>query len=199
LPARLWMIAEASLYQQLAREQELYVDPARCAPNFAAAYAWMCEQMALRVPTYGGHLPWWAWAVPPAGRQRPDLRARQPYHAGWPTGTRCVRLELAVPAHEVLLSDFDEWHAVLNRSPLVATEAEWDAFEALPESEGAAARRATWPRLFDLAAPPDTMWHAPNGETGAYVRVVQACFETVRLADVRGVTPFVARPPTRAW
>jgi hypothetical protein len=191
------MITEASLYEQLAREQELYVDRARCDPDVAAAYGWMCEQMRTRLPAYGGHLPWWAWASPPAGRRRPDLRARQLYHAGWPAGTPCVRLELAVPAHEVLLSDFDEWHAVLNQSPLVATEAEWDAIEALPEPEGTAARRATWPRLFDLAAPPDTLWHARNGDVDTCVRVVQACFETLRLADVRVVTPFVARPPMR--
>jgi hypothetical protein len=199
MPTRVWMIAEASLYQQLVRERELYVDPARCDPDFVGACAWLCTQMAARLPAYGGHLPWWAWAVPPAGRSRPDLRARQLYHAGWPAGTRCVRLELAVPEHEVLLSDFDEWHAALNMSPLVATEAEWDAIEALPEPERAAARRATWPRMFDLAAPADTMWHGRNGDAGACVRIVQACFETLRLADVRAVTPFVARPPARRW
>jgi hypothetical protein len=99
MPRRLWMIAAASLYEQLVRVQALYVDPARCEPDFAAAYAWMCEQMSARLPAYGGHLPWWAWAVPPAGRRRPDLRARQVYHAGWPAGAKCVRLELEVPAH----------------------------------------------------------------------------------------------------
>jgi hypothetical protein len=83
---------------------------------------------------------------------------------------------------------------VLNRSPLVATEGEWDAIEALPEPERAAARRVTWPRMFDVAAPANAMWH---GDAGG--RIVQACFETLRLADVCAVTPFVARPPARAW
>ena len=44
MPTRLWMIAEASLYQQLVRERELCVNPARCDPDFVGACAWPCTQ-----------------------------------------------------------------------------------------------------------------------------------------------------------
>jgi Domain of unknown function (DUF3841) len=191
---RVWMIAEAGLYTQLAGEGQLFVDPRRCEPDVAAAYAWMRAQMAERLPNYGGHFPWWAWVAPPAGRRRPDLRARWAYHTGWPPGTPCVRLELELADEEVLVSDFDEWHAVLNHGPLVETDAEWDRITALPEPQQTVACQATWPRMFELAASHDCpwwdFWHGADS-----TRIVQACFETLRLADVRAVTRFVARPP----
>src|SRR5690242_12200595 len=152
---RVWMIAEATLYTRLSENQVLYVDPALTDEDFGDAYVWMRGQMALHNPHYGGHWPWWAWVRPPCGHARPDLRERQLYHNGWPTGTPCMRLELDVPDVEVLPSDFDMWHAVLNNSPLVSSDEEWDAIEALPEPERQAAKEAAWPRLFALDESPD--------------------------------------------
>lgn len=185
---RAWMIAEASLYTRLKQAQILFPDPALAMPEFEDAYAWMRGQMALRLPRYEGHWPWWAWVRPPCRHVRPDLRERQLYHNGWSTGTACVRLELEVPDADVLLSDFDMWHAVLNNSPLVSSDEEWDAIEALPETVRQSAREVTWPRMFAIDEPPDPFWN------GSYARVVQACFETLRLVDVREVTQFRARP-----
>lgn len=189
---RVWMIAEATLYARLKAERLLYVDPALADEDFADAYAWMRRQMALRLPHYEGHWPWWAWARPPCGHARPDLRERQLYHNGWPMGTACMRLELDVPDTDVLLSDFDMWHAVLNISPLVSSDEEWDAIEALPEPEQRSVKEATWPRLFALDEPPNPFWDGTDRQ-----RTVQACFETLRLADVRDVTMFRARPTRR--
>ena len=189
---RVWMIAEATLYTRLRTERILYVDPALADEDFGDAYAWMRGQMARRLPHYAGHWPWWAWVHPPCGHVRPDLRERQLYHNGWPVGTPCMRLELDVPDAELLPSDFDMWHAVLNYSPLVSTDEEWDAIEALPEPEQRSVKEATWPRLFALDEPPDPFWDGTDRQ-----RTVQACFETLRLADVRGVTVFRARPTRR--
>lgn len=94
-----------------------------------------------------------------------------------------MRLELELADDEVLLSDFDEWHAVLNNGPLVATDVEWGVIGALPEPHRTAARQATWARIFELAAPAECpWWHWWHGNDSA--RIVQACFETLRLADV---------------
>ena len=188
---RVWMIAAASLYARLRQECMLHADPALADPDFAVAYAWMRAQMAQRLPHYAGHWPWWAWARPPAGRSRPDLRARWAYHNGWPAGTACVRLGLDVPDAEVLLSDFDMWHAVLNNSPLVASDEAWDAIQALPEDERQGAREATWPGIFAVNEPPNPYWH------GSDAPIIQACFEALRLADVREVTVFRTRPTHR--
>ncbi len=54
---RVWMIAEATLYTRLSAEHILSVDPALADEDFADAYAWMCGQMVLRIPGYGGHWP----------------------------------------------------------------------------------------------------------------------------------------------
>ena len=185
---RVWMIAAASLYARLRQECMLYADPALADPDFAVAYAWMRAQMAQSLPHYEGHWPWWAWARPPAGRSRPDLRARWAYHNGWPAGTACVRLGLDVPDAAVLLSDFDMWHAVLNNSPLVASDEAWDAIQALPADERQGAREATWPGIFAVNEPPNPYWH------GSDAPIIQACFEALRLADVREVTEFRTRP-----
>jgi uncharacterized protein DUF3841 len=186
---RVWMIAEATLYARLSADRVLYADPALAMEGFEDAYAWMRSQMALRLPHYGGHWPWWAWVHPPCGHLRPDLRERQLYHNGWPEGTVCMRLELDVPDVELLLSDFDMWHAVLNISPLVSSDEEWDAIEGLPEPEQRSVKEATWPRLFALDEPQDPFWHGTDRQ-----RTVQACFETLRLADVCHVTMFRTRP-----
>jgi hypothetical protein len=89
----------------------------------------------------------------------------------------------------VLLSDFDMWHAVLNNSPLVSSDEEWDAIEALPEAERQSVCEATWPGIFAVDGPPDPYWQGSNAS-----RIVQACFEVLRLDDVREVTVFRARP-----
>ena len=102
-----------------------------------------------------------------------------------------MRLGLDTPDGDVLLSDFDKWHAVLNNSPLVSSDEEWDAIEALPEAERQAAREATWPGIFAVDEPPDPLWH------GSDAPIVQACFEVLRLADVQEVTVFHARPTRR--
>lgn len=189
---RVWMIAEAALYHRLQQEHTLFVDPALAMPDFEDAYTWMRAQMTLHLPSYAGHWPWWAWARPPCGHARPDLRARHPYHNGWPAGTACVRLGLDVPDAEALLSDFDMWHAVLNNSPLVPSDEEWDAIEALPEPMRQSARAATWPGMFAVDGPLVPFWNGVDG-----FRVVQACFETLRLADVHEVTVFRNRPTYR--
>jgi hypothetical protein len=84
------------------------------------------------------------------------------------------------------------WHAVLNYSPLVSSDEEWDAIEALPEPEQRSVKETTWPRLFALDEPQDPFWDGTDRQ-----RTVQACFETLRLADVCDVTMFRARPTRR--
>ncbi len=100
-----------------------------------------------------------------------------------------MRLELDVPDGEVLLSDFDMWHAVLNNSPLVSSDEAWDAIESLPKAERQLVNGMTSPRMFALDEPLDPFWNGTDKQ-----RTVQACFETLRLADVCDVTTFRARP-----
>ena len=150
------MIATAELFDTLQREHTLYVDPT-LVTDFLPAYEWMRAQMAERIPGYQGHYPWWAWRQASEHRDKPDLRARARYSRYFAPGTPSVRLELEISDAEVLVSDFDEWHSVLNHSPLAYSEEEWDHLEHLPEPQRTRAYKRTWPRMFAVQDPPSPL------------------------------------------
>jgi hypothetical protein len=88
----------------------------------------------------------WAWP------ERPDMRS---YGHQPPEGQRLVLLKLQVPGEKVLLSDFGDWHMVLNDGYHPTPEE--DADDAFYESgtwdrltADLAAKRASWERVFDL-------------------------------------------------
>lgn len=187
---RVWTIQSLTVLARLEKEQILYAEPAHIPEEFRQAYDWMRAQMERRIPGYGGHYPWWGWYSP-----RPDLR-----QSGYlPRGTHGVRLELELDPAQVLLSDFDAWHVVLNRGYLALSEEEDEAWYrrfamAVPD-------RWVWPppepwfsdiinsweRIFDLEA------LATSDDWGAGPRFIQATFEPLRLADVRRYNHFMAR------
>ncbi len=186
----MWTIQPVETWERLQTSGCLYTDGRRIPSELRFAYRWMRQQMRSRIPGYGGRYPWWGWAHP-----KPDLR-----RAGHlPRSTRGVRLELELLDEEALVSDFNAWHAVLNRGYLALDETEFDDFyqhfdvvvpdpHAWPPPEPwHAAIVSRWERIFDLdrlAADPD--WWGP----GAYVQVT---FECLRLEDARHVDCFVAR------
>ncbi len=188
---RVWTIQPVEVLERLEAEQVLYADPARIPEEFRHAYDWMRAQMERRIPGYRGHYPWWGWHSP-----RPDLRRS----GHLPRGTRGVRLELELEPAEVLLSDFDAWHAVLNWGYLALSEDEEEVWYRRFEAAVPDRFRRAWPlpepwwsdilssweRIFELEAlAASGYW---RGE-----RYIQATFEALRLADVRRCTPFVAR------
>lgn len=186
---RVWTIQPVEVLERVEAEQVLYADPTYILEEFRHAYDWMHVQMERRIPGYQGHYPWWGWHSP-----RPDLRRS----GHLPRGSRGVRLELELDPHEVLLSDFDAWHAVLNQGYLALSEEEDEAwyrqFEAavperwawpLPEPWRSAIL-FSWERIFDLKVlAASEYWRGEH--------YIQATFEALRLADVRKCTPFVAR------
>ena len=187
---RVWTIQLLEVLSRLEEERVLYPDPAYMSQEFRYAYDWMRDQMQRRIPGCGGHYPWWGWHSP-----RPDLR--QSGHLL--RGTQGVRLELELEPSQVLLSDFDAWHVVLNRGYLALSEDEDEAWYR--RFEVAVPNRWAWPppepwhsdiltsweRIFDL----ETL--ATSDYWGEGPRYIQATFEVLRLADVRRHTLFVAR------
>jgi hypothetical protein len=81
------------------------------------------------------------------------------------------------------------WQRYVN-GPLVATDAEWDAIEALPDYARVQRTEATWTQIFDLTEPLEPYWHGNESR-----RCIQAVFEQLRLSNVLHVTSFRARPP----
>lgn len=103
-----------------------------------------------------------------------------------------MRLTLEVPDAEVLLSDFDLWSGmVLNDHPVSLTEAEYDAWDALPEEQRTRqAQEQTWVHIFDLER-----WEGDPAWLGSReAECIQATFEVLSHRDVVEVTRFRSRP-----
>lgn len=183
---RLWTIQSVRAWEMLQRNGVLRADGRRISfSDFRPAYHWMMAQMRARVPGYGGRYLIWAWQ-----HQQPDLR----YAEHVPRGTRAVRLECMLPRDRVLLSDFDGWHFVLNRTPFTwnAREDRWwerrlagVSYSALAPDLRAEVER-TWERIFELRRPRGSRVWLGSLE-------VQATFEELSLHEVVRATPFVGR------
>lgn len=194
---RLWTIQPPHVWHTLREQGTLLVDPnhaefAEHIDDYRAAYDWMRQQMARRIPGYAGHYPWWAY------EHFLDLRFYR-WHTR-PYGKRLIRLELAVPREQVLLSTYGEWHCVLNRGYLPASLV-WEDYEReLDTWEEEAARhgvnvhghapfvepwetqlQASWERVFEV-------------EERRPKQTIQATFERLELGDVVKVTEFTSMP-----
>ena len=127
-------------------------------------------------------------------RPRPDLRTSgllAPKTLG-------VLLEIDLPQSDVLLSDFQKWHAVLNRSYLPQTMAEVLRFENQLARAGIpdewpypepfhSQLTDSWQRVFDLEAEASDCWG------GIEEREIQAVFWQLDLDNVRSMKHFVSR------
>jgi hypothetical protein len=153
------------------------------------AYQWLASQMEQRIGgrPHADTLPLWAWYQwYGEKRKRPDLRSFD--HI--PSGQKGVRIEFETEDHLVILSDFDLWHAPLNRGYLGASDEDTERF--YEETEGLSHDQLhadpfyrqqivnSWPRIFDLD------WKNENLR-------IQATFWQLNMQDVRDVTVFIAR------
>lgn len=92
-------------YETLRRDGTLVGDPALGEADFTEAYSWMRKRMARRLSSSGDGILW-LWAK----TTYRDLIGSTRYGRGE------VLLTVRVPRERVLLSHFDDWHSVLNRS-----------------------------------------------------------------------------------
>ena len=105
--------------------------------------------------------------------------------------SKCVCLELEIPDEEVLLSDFNAWHYVLNRCWLddSRNEEEYDRlqewFDNLPGQDRERLRVESWQKIFDVEPYKDE-WITKG-------RYVQAVFWEIRKEYVKKVQFFTAR------
>jgi hypothetical protein len=124
-------------------------------------------------------------------RKKPDLRS--PGHLM--KCTRGVRIEFEIDDHEVLFSDFMDWHCVLNSCLCSDNEEELDSHYEELEREGLSRTRykdlpprhkerieRSWESIFDL----DSTGLREN-------KAIQATFWELRLGMVRDVQEFTSR------
>jgi hypothetical protein len=201
----LWSILTEKAWQQLQRNGRLRAERRHLIKEYLGSYRWMAEQMIRRLPvSRPSHdtMPLWAWYQWEGKRKKPDLRTG----GHLPTGDRGVRIEFLLEDNEVLLSDFDLWHYVLNYWYLPTSEREGRSFEKklaakglsfyqcnherpLPHAQYRKEIEQSWERIFDIdwcdrshaiADPPEK-------------KSIQATFWELRLKDVSEFTMFTAR------
>lgn len=183
---RLWMLTNPDLPALSEPHARLYASWEHADPDLARAYRWMADQMAQRGLHTNGAPPFWAWHSHGQPGRRVDLRTFWPIE---PT----LRLTLEVPDHLALLSDYNDWHHVLNNWHLSANEAEYDRIEAL-EAAGKLtqqAKEASWQRVFDM-----TQWNDPHWGGHAEERYIQATLPWFEHAWIRRIEHF-DRPRNR--
>ncbi len=148
---KLWTVRAAAELE--SARWPLRADARLVDPYMRPAYRWMAGELRKKVrPPRGVKLPLWAWVA------RPDLRTA----AHLPAGARGALLELEIPRAQVLISDFERFHAVLNRHYLPRGQADDERFEraAARASAGAwpfdrrlrAMVEKSWRRIFSQAA-----------------------------------------------
>lgn len=122
----LWTIRHRDELDMLMRDGVLRADTAQVDKDFHLAYQWMGKQLAKKkAPPSGCVYPLWAWwRWQGSQRPKPDLRSG----AHLPKGTPGIRIEFKIELSEILLSDFDAWHAVLNKHYYAPDEASYDEY-----------------------------------------------------------------------
>ena len=188
----LWTIQDEASYKTLLKKGVYRCDlRSEGLPDFKPAYDWMVAQMIRRIGAKprGVVYPIWAWFMWTRNCKKPDL--------GWfikncgEKGQRFVRLELEVPDKDVLLSDFDVWHSILNNQLISYSNEEDDELEeqyqTLPEPQRREMKEKNWERVFDVEYVPNN-WRG-RGES------IQATFWELRLEYVRKATPFTSKSP----
>lgn len=132
----LWTVQPIKWYEKLLQERVIfgrkdlsdwYKDD---DVGFIKAYDWLVVQMEKRISPkpFENALPIWAWYhYLNVDKKRPDLRS-----SGFlPKGQKGVRIEFRKKESEILLSDFDLWHCVLNYFFITDNEKEDAEFDAL--------------------------------------------------------------------
>lgn len=164
-------IQTSDAWRQLAATGVLIPDVDRAEADFHIAYAWMDRQMSARGLMGEGML--WLWGRIP----RQALRGSARLSPG------SVLMTVRVPKDRVLLSDFADWHFVLNNAPYVAvrdgeSDEEWEGRSDAIEAAGRGAVEGTWEAIFD----PD-LWQE-GGDLQATIREIRAS-DVVRAVRIR--------------
>lgn len=183
----IWTLQPEAAYNQ-AMETGVYTcDPEQCPmPELFDAYRWLSKQMEKRIgpAPEGVEFPIWAWHTRGWWRSKPDLRTER-WNCG-PGNEDYVLLTLDVPDDQVLLSDFDSWHMVLNCQPITRSEEEfdemWEELDGMSTSEKAAYLSKNWERVFNIT-PTENDWIS----RGSWI---QATFWELRKEYIKEVKRF---------
>lgn len=185
--AILWTVQHADAYKRMKEYGILTADDQHmfCGDDLRFAYDWIAQKMRERLglPPIGVSYPVWAWYQQNGIRKRCDLRK-----AGYaPRGTPMVQIEFEADDDAFLLSDFDDWHCVLNNCYIADSEKEFDAFYECKHVDKQAEIEKSWEKVFDLHR------CCLNWGTPLDRKTIQATLWSVRAEQIRKVDHFTAR------
>ncbi|UHA73255.1 DUF3841 domain-containing protein [Paenibacillus sp. 481] len=135
---KLWTIQSLQAWEKALEQGELAGHSKYVWESFIHPYHWMMEQMKLRIANYTGEYPIWLWTI------RPDLRCSGHLERGLDG----VLLEVELRSEDVLISDFQAWHMVLNDSFLAFDEEEEALFN---NGKLSITKEQSWERIFDYS------------------------------------------------
>ena len=162
----LWTIQSSSFYHQIEETGFIHsdIELSNLYDDFSYQYNWMADQMQQRIGNPNNEntlLPIWAWYQWEGKRKRRDLRS-----SGFgKKGTQMVQIEFEISPSDVLLSDFDAWHVVLNNGYLGDTNEDdvnfynkyqgintWatNFFTDAKANEMLIEMKKSWEKIFDL-------------------------------------------------
>lgn len=145
--------------------------------SFKKAYSWLYEQMKLMNKDLGKNNGGMFWAH--------NRKADSYYYNG-------MLLELEKPTSEVIVSDYNMWHCILNNSPVVTQEEDYDYWESLSPDSAKNYLYDSWKKILDIRITPKhrikpgveiQKWY-DKGERQVY----QTCFTSIKLEDIRNIS-----------
>lgn len=167
-------------FNKLQRKGYLIGTKKYIIPDFLKAYDWLRKQMNDKIgpSPLPDQYPIWAWYQ---GEDFDNLEARCEEIE---IGHRGVRLEIEIDEKQVLLSDFETWHMVLNNSYLAISEEDYDRFEdeSKVNSDTTDRIEKSWERIFDLDQIVDENWISPKEK-----KTIQATFWKLELNQIKNV------------
>lgn len=170
-----WTLQKEEVWNQ--SKQQGYIEGLQQYAMYPTEYLWMMKQMKKRIPNYSGEYPIWLWI------KKPDMRSTS--HFG--SYTKCVRLTVELDEKDVLISDFEDWHIVLNDGFNADDEREYEDFYA---GNLKVTKEQSWERIFELNRPRDPQW---SGKSDC----LQGTTGRITLDKVKKVEHFISRKQGR--
>ena len=181
-PEVLKIIEETGRFVCSKEKSQLYNDE-----NFKGPYEWMAHKMTKKIFSLSPllndvELPIWGWVIYNGRYGKPSL---DDIGLGI-SGKKYVCIELKLYDSEVLLSDEEWWHSVLNNDFLnIRTGDMWDKFEDWYDNLSPFMQNAvkveSWENIF------------VNRSTMCDHKYVQATFWEIRKEDIISVEEFIAK------
>lgn len=147
--------------------------------EFKKAYDWLVVKMHERIDNNITDYPVWAWRKYNNKIKQPDLR-----HRGYaPRGTELACIEVEIEDKNVVLTDFDTWHLIINdmycsrETDPDLIEKDYDWFDTLDTEIQEKLKLESWNDTFNVSKSD----------------YIQACFFTLRKEDIVSVKIFKAK------